>query len=122
MFTFFKKKQPIKIIKNTDILYRLQRIYYNDNIFNTLNKSENKLIMLNVYSDTLNNLYSNMYNNITLNSMLAVELSMYFRSMSVDNIKYIINKIIEYISTNDLTINNKHDLNELVTSLEYFLV
>jgi hypothetical protein len=82
-----------------------------------LNVPENKILILNVYYVTFENLLFNIVNKVDERQIASVNLYSYFNETK--DVNYALKRIIPILEKNDINIKVKHDLEELINSIEF---
>ena len=103
--------------KNQLLIEKVQTLAYNENLHELLNVPENKILILNVYYVTFENLLFNIVNKVDERQIASVNLYSYFNETK--DVNYALKRIIPILEKNDINIKVKHDLEELINSIEF---
>lgn len=112
-----EKKIETTTSKNQLLIEKVQTLAYNDNLHELLNVPENKILILNVYYVTFENLLFNIVNKVDERQIASVNLYSYFNETK--DVNYALKRIIPILEKNDINIKVKHDLEELINSIEF---
>ena len=112
-----EKKTTQVTSKNQELIEKVQTLAYNDNLHELINVPENKILILNVYYVTFENLLFNIVNKVDERQIASVNLYSYFNETK--DVNYALRRIIPILEKNDINIKVKHDLEELINSIEF---
>ena len=112
-----EKKIETTTSKNQLLIEKVQTLAYNDNLHELINVPENKILILNVYYVTFENLLFNIVNKVDERQIASVNLYSYFNETK--DVNYALKRIIPILEKNDINIKVKHDLEELINSIEF---
>ncbi len=112
-----EKKIETTTSKNQLLIEKVQTLAYNENLHELLNVPENKILILNVYYVTFENLLFNIVNKVDERQIASVNLYSYFNETK--DVNYALKRIIPILEKNDINIKVKHDLEELINSIEF---
>ena len=112
-----EKKIETTTSKNQLLIEKVQILAYNENLHELLNVPENKILILNVYYVTFENLLFNIVNKVDERQIASVNLYSYFNETK--DVNYALKRIIPILEKNDINIKVKHDLEELINSIEF---
>ena len=112
-----EKKIETTTSKNQLLIEKVQTLAYNENLHELLNVPENKILILNVYYVTFENLLFNIVNKVDERQIASVNLYSYFNETK--DVNYALKRIIPILEKNDINIKVKHDLEELINSSEF---
>ena len=112
-----EKKIETTTSKNQLLIEKVQTLAYNENLRELLNVPENKILILNVYYVTFENLLFNIVNKVDERQIASVNLYSYFNETK--DVNYALKRIIPILEKNDINIKVKHDLEELINSIEF---
>ena len=107
-----EKKIETTTSKNQLLIEKVQTLAYNENLHELLNVPENKILILNVYYVTFENLLFNIVNKVDERQIASVNLYSYFNETK--DVNYALKRIIPILEKNDINIKVKHDLEELI--------
>lgn len=114
-----EKKIETTTSKNQLLIEKVQTLAYNDNLHELINVPENKILILNVYYVTFENLLFNIVNKVDERQIASVNLYSYFNETK--DVNYALKRIIPILEKNDINIKVKHDLEELINSIEFLM-
>jgi hypothetical protein len=114
-----EKKIETTTSKNQLLIEKVQILAYNENLHELLNVPENKILILNVYYVTFENLLFNIVNKVDERQITSVNLYSYFNETK--DVNYALKRIIPILEKNDINIKVKHDLEELINSIEFLM-
>ena len=115
---FFSKKEKTPVISNNqELIEKLYELQYEQNLIEILNKPENKILLLNVYYVTFNDLLLNILIKQDERQISSVNTYSYFKD--VEDINYAIKRIIPLIEKNNINVKIIHDLNEIFDSVKF---
>lgn len=115
---FSSKKKTIQVTsKNHEIVEKVQILAYNEYLSELIKEPQNKILILNVYYVSFEDLLFNIINKVDERQIASVNVFSYFKN--TENINYSFKRIIPIIQENDINIKVKHDLEELVNSIEF---
>ena len=112
-----EKKIETTTSKNQLLIEKVQTLAYNENLHELLNVPENKILILNVYYVSFENLLFNIVNKVDERQIASVNLYSYFNETK--DVNYALKRIIPILEKNDINIKVKHDLEELINSIEF---
>lgn len=112
-----EKKIETTTSKNQLLIEKVQTLAYNENLHELINVPENKILILNVYYVTFENLLFNIVNKVDERQIASVNLYSYFNETK--DVNYALKRIIPILEKNDINIKVKHDLEELINSIEF---
>lgn len=115
---FFSNKEKTLIISsNQELIEKLYELQYEENLTQILNQPENKILVMNVYYTTFNDLLLNILNKADERQISSVNVYGYFKD--IDNINHAIKRTIPLIEKNSINIKISHDLNEIFDSIKF---
>lgn len=114
-----EKKIVTTTSKNQLLIEKVQTLAYNDSLQEIINIPENKILILNVYYVSFNDLLFNIINKVDERQIASVNVFSYFKT--TEDINYCLKRIIPILEQNDVNIKIKHDLEELINSIEFLM-
>lgn len=112
-----KKKTTQVTSKNQELIEKIQVLAYNEQLSNLIKEPQNKILILNVYYVSFEDLLFNIVNKLDERQIAAVNVFSYFKNTK--DVNYSLKRIITILQENDINIKVKHDLEELVNSIEF---
>lgn len=123
MFGILKKLFPPKketapvVPNNQELIEKLYELQYDQNLIEIINRPENKILLLNVYYTTFNDVLLNILSKADERSIASVNLFSFFKD--VEDINYTIKRLIPIIEKNNINIKIIHDLSEVIDSIKF---
>lgn len=118
---FSKNNKVEKITNNYDLILKLTDIAYNDKVEKIFYNPVNKIFMMNMYTNDLNDLVNNLFTPVMERSLNAVNVHSYFFNSKAD-ISQILSRVLNILpNIEKLNVVIEHDLYELCSSFEYLL-
>lgn len=115
-FFYNNKKIPV-ISNNQELIEKLYELQYEENLIQIFNQPENKILLLNMYYVTFNDLLLNIINKQDERQISSVNIFSYFKD--INDVNYTIKRIIPIVENNEINIKIIHDLNELFDSVKF---
>ena len=112
-----EKKTTQSTSKNQILIEKVQTLAYNENLHELLNVPENKIMIVNVYYTSFEDLLFNLINKIDERQIASVNIFSYFKM--TEDINYCLKRIIPILTENDINMKIKYDLEELVNTIEF---
>lgn len=117
---FSSEKKTTQITsKNQDLIEKVQTLAFDDNFINIINEPHNKLLIMNVYYVSFEDLLFNLVNKVDERQIASVNIYSYFKT--TEDVNYCLKRIIPIIQDNDINMKLKHDLEELVNTIEFLV-
>lgn len=123
MFGILKKLFPAKkettpvISKNQELIEKLYILAHDDRLAEIIKQPHNKILLLNVYYDSLDDLLINIVSKADERQIASVNVFSYFKG--IDDINYVFKRIIPIVENNNINIKVLHDFSEIFDSIEF---
>jgi len=115
---FFTKK-IITESKNKELIDKISEIAYFENLEKILSDPIFKLLILNVYYTSFEELLFNLLSKESNIEISSINIKYYFKG--IKDINYKFKRIIPILENNELNTKVKSDLLELIYSIKYFI-
>ena len=115
---FPKKIETAPVVsKNQDIIEKLYNLAYDQQLGEIVQRPHNKILLLNVYYDSLDDLLINLVSKPDERQIASVNVFSYFKG--IEDINYVFKRIIPIVENNTINVKIQHDLNEIFDSIEF---
>lgn len=114
-----EKKTTQTTSKNQELIEKVQTLAFTDNLVDIINEPHNKLLIMNVYYVSFEDLLFNLVSKVDERQIAAVNIYGYFKT--TEDINYSLKRIVPILQENDINIKLKHDLEELVNTIEFLV-
>ena len=117
---FSSEKKPTQTTsKNQDLIEKVQTLAFTDDLVDIINQPHNKLLIMNVYYVSFEDLLFNLVSKVDERQIAAVNIYGYFKT--TEDVNYSLKRIIPILQENDINMKLKHDLEELVNTIEFLV-
>lgn len=115
---FPKKIETAPVVsKNQDIIEKLYNLAHDQQLGEIVQRPHNKILLLNVYYDSLDDLLINLVSKPDERQIASVNVFSYFKG--IEDINYVFKRIIPIVENNTINVKIQHDLNEIFDSIEF---
>ncbi len=115
---FAGKEETAKVVSNNqELIEKLYNLTHDQMLTEIINKPHNKILIMNVYYVSFNDLLFNIISKTDERQIASVNVFSYFKD--IDDLNYTIKRIIPILESSVVNIKVIHDLNELYDSIEF---
>lgn len=112
-----KEKAPQVVSNNHELIEKLSELQYEEKLVDLFNRPENKLLLLNVYYSSFNDLLLNLINKTDDRQISSVNVYSYYKD--TEDVNYSFKRIIPIVESNNINAKIVHDLNEIFDSVKF---